>query len=111
MLTLTLVNRGGLLISAVMLIVLGVFSWLPPIDGRSEVTLLVLAASLLYSIAAFFLLGEGTESRLKWLLAGFNLAAGLCVHISANTDGLPIFIQMLTWLIFLCSPPLAVKFS
>ena len=30
----------------------------------------------------------------QWLLAGFNLAAGLCVHISANTDGLPIFIQV-----------------
>jgi len=106
----SLANRGWQC-PIVMLVLLGAFSWLPPIDGRSQLTWLVLGASILYSVAAFFFLSHETERRSKWMLILLNLGAGFCVHYSSTSQGLPITVQLITWTIFILSIPLAVAFS
>ena len=69
----------------VLVLVAGIFSWLPPIDGRTQHTELVCLASLIYCLATYTL--NKSSSALKHLLAVSHLAAGWCVHYSATSQG------------------------
>ena len=56
-----------------------------------------------------FILGRpASASRVKILLSLSPGVAGVCVHYTAITPGLSIIVQMLTWIIFICSTPLAL---
>jgi len=93
--------------------VLSIFPWLPPLDGRMEHSHLVLGAGVMVSVTSLYILTfilerPAAASRVKILLSLSPGVAGVCVHYTAITPGLSIIVQMLTWIIFICSTPLAL---
>ena len=91
---------------------LGVFPWLPVVDGRMEHQHLVLTAGLLTSTIAlyiiFFLRDTESPSKLKvWLSLAPGLSS-LCVFFTSLGSGPSSLVQGTAWAIFLLSIPAAL---
>lgn len=97
-------HRGCNIKLVALALLLGIFPWLPAIDGRGQLTACVLFTSVLFGITVIFTFHA--DCRLKLYLVCSNLTAGVCVYLSSS--GLSVVIQCCTWFVFLLSVPLAL---
>jgi len=97
----------------VSLAILALFPWLPVVDGRLQHCHLVLASGFLVSITSLYVYicivhKEGKLNKGKLLLCVGPGLASTCVYYTSITPGLGLVTQVLTWLIFLLSTPIAI---
>ena len=89
----------------VLFLMMGLFSWLPPIDGRQQVTELVLVVAVITSSIIYFKLKSSQHTKLRIFLMVNNIASGVCVFYTSKVSGLNPVVQIIVWIIFLTSLP------
>ena len=89
----------------VLFLMMGLFSWLPPIDGRQQVTQLVLIVAVITSFTIYFKLKSREQRNLRIYLMLNNIASGICVFYTSRVPGLNPIVQITVWIIFLTTLP------
>ena len=87
---------------------LGIFSWLPSLDGRHQYTELVFIVAIINSGVIFIQLKSEDKVLLKPFLMFINIASGFCVFYTSKVSGLDPVIQVLVWFIFLSAIPTVI---